>query len=47
MKTPAEFEALCREQLDSPEALSPLPPGDSRVFCGFTELLAESGKIRM
>ena len=40
MKTPAEFENLCREHLDSPEALKPLPPGDSRIFCGFTELLS-------
>lgn len=39
MKTPAEFEALCQEHLDRPERLKPLPPGDSRIFCGFTELL--------
>jgi hypothetical protein len=39
MKTPAEFEALCGEHLDTPEALKPLPPGDSRIFCGFSELL--------
>ena len=39
MKTPAEFEALCRGYLDSPDVLAPLPPQDSRVFCGFGALL--------
>jgi tRNA-dihydrouridine synthase C len=39
MRTPEEFEALSREHLDNPEALKPLPPADSRIFCGFAELL--------
>lgn len=47
MKTPAEFEALCREYLDRPETLDPLPPFDSRVFCGFPDLLAKPAEIRM
>jgi tRNA-dihydrouridine synthase len=47
MKTPDEFESLCREFLDSPEPLTPLPPGDSRVFCGFGELLSGSARNRM
>ena len=39
MKTPAEFESLCREHLDRTDPLQTLPPEDSRVFCGFGELL--------
>lgn len=39
MKTPAEFEQLCRAHLDRPDPLPVLPPPDSRVFCGFSELL--------
>ncbi len=40
MKTPAEFEALCRAHLDSSDPLPSMPPTESRVFCGFSELLA-------
>ena len=47
MKTPAEFEALCREHLDRPDALNPLPPGESRIFCGFEDLLGGSAETRM
>ena len=39
MKTPEEFDRLCREHLDHPETLPPRPPGDSRIFCGFGELI--------
>jgi tRNA-dihydrouridine synthase len=42
MKTPAEFKALCQEHLDRPDALISLPPDDSRIFCGFTNLLTGS-----
>ena len=44
MKTPAEFEALCREHLDRPDSLTPLPPRDSRIFCGFGELLERDAR---
>lgn len=47
MKTPAEFEDLCREHLDSADVLTPLPPCDSHVFCGFTDLLSETGENRL
>ena len=47
MKTPQDFESLCRERLDSSERLKPLPPQDSRIFCGFKELLNESEKLEM
>jgi tRNA-dihydrouridine synthase C len=43
MKTPEEFEALCREHLDRPEVLPPLPPAESRIFCGFGDLLKRDG----
>lgn len=39
MKTPVEFDRLCRAHLDSPDALERLPPQESRIFCGFGELL--------
>ena len=44
MKTPAEFEGLCREHLDRPDSLTPLPPRDSRIFCGFGELLERDAR---
>lgn len=47
MKTPAEFEDLCREYLDRADVLTPLPPGDSYVFCGFADLLSETGENRL
>ena len=39
MKTPEEFHALCHRYLDSDIALPVVPPGDSRIFCGFEKLL--------
>lgn len=39
MKTPEEFEELCRRQLDHDGPLPGLPPVESRIFCGFRELL--------
>jgi tRNA-dihydrouridine synthase len=39
MKTPAEFEALCAQHLDNNELLPFCPPEESRIFCGFRELL--------
>ena len=47
MKTPAEFEALCRDYLDRPDALTSLPPSDSRIFCGFKDLLTKPSEPRM
>ncbi len=44
MKTPAEFDQLCRDCLDSPDPLPVLPPLESRVFCGFGELLTKADK---
>ena len=41
MKTPEEFDQLCHAHLDYAALLPVLPPGESRVFCGFGELLAE------
>jgi tRNA-dihydrouridine synthase len=41
MRTPLEFEQLCREHLDRANLLPILPPGESRVFCGFGELLED------
>ena len=38
MKTPEEFEALCRRHLDHGAPIPGLPPTESRIFCGFTEL---------
>lgn len=39
MKTPAEFEATCAAHLDCNDPLPPLPSPDSRLFCGFGDLL--------
>jgi tRNA-dihydrouridine synthase len=47
MKTPEEFEALCREHLDHSEILSPLPPAESRIFCGFRDLLRQDAAIEL
>jgi len=41
MKTAAEFEELCREHLDNSDPLPALPPQESRIFCGFSDLLAD------
>ena len=40
-KTPDEFFAICRRHLDHDTPLPALPPRDSKLFCGFGELLAE------
>ena len=39
-KTPEEFFAICRRHLDDASPLPDCPPGDSKLFCGFGELLA-------
>jgi tRNA-dihydrouridine synthase C len=39
MKTPEEFHSLCRRHLDHEATLPVLPPEESRIFCGFRELL--------
>ena len=39
MKTPEEFDALCREYLENDLSLPILPPQESRIFCGFSDLL--------
>ena len=39
MKTPEEFEKLLQTYLDFDIVLPKLPPRESRMFCGFTELL--------
>ena len=44
MKTPAEFDQLCHEHLDRPDPLPVMPPSESRIFCGFSELLMEADK---
>jgi tRNA-dihydrouridine synthase C len=42
MKTAEEFDQLCREHLDHPGPLPALPSKESRMFCGFSELLNPS-----
>lgn len=42
MKTPEEFRELCETRLDNPVPLPLLPPEDSRMFCGFGDLLDSS-----
>jgi len=39
-KTQQEFFAICQSFLDSDVALPSLPPEKSKLFCGFTDLLA-------
>ena len=39
MKTQEEFSSLCHRHLDSPEPIDSLPPQESRIFCGFGDLL--------
>lgn len=38
--TPEEFFQICRDHLDHPTPLPPLPPVGSRLFCGFEDLLS-------
>lgn len=40
MKTPAEFQEICRRHLDHPTPLPAQPPQDSKLFCGFEQLTA-------
>lgn len=37
--TPEDFFRICRAHLDHDSPLPALPPGDSKLFCGFTELV--------
>ncbi len=39
MKTPEEFHQLCHRHLDHDTPLQSLPPENSRIFCGFEDLL--------
>ncbi len=39
MKTPEEFDELCRRHLDHDAPLPAHPPSESRIFCGFRDLL--------
>jgi len=38
-KTPEDFHTACRDHLDSPELLPTTPRDDSRLFCGFADLV--------
>lgn len=38
-RTPADFFAICRAHLENDDELEVLPPADSRLFCGFGDLL--------
>jgi tRNA-dihydrouridine synthase len=39
MKTPEDFSAICSGRLDNDEPLPECPPENSRLFCGFRELV--------
>ncbi len=39
MRTPEDFQEVCRRHLDRDGLLPARPPGDSKLFCGFAELL--------
>lgn len=39
MKTPKEFDELCQNYLNHTAPLPALPSSESRIFCGFTDLL--------
>lgn len=41
MKTPEDFQEICRRHLDHDHLLPPKPPVDSKLFCGFEELLGK------
>jgi tRNA-dihydrouridine synthase C len=38
-KTPDDFSRICRHHLDHDAPLPALPPADSKLFCGFGELI--------
>ncbi len=40
MKTPEDFEQVCRHHLDHDSLLPAKPPADSKLFCGFGELVS-------
>jgi tRNA-dihydrouridine synthase C len=39
VRTPAEFHEACQDFLNSPEPVPPLPPSNTKLFCGFESLL--------
>jgi tRNA-dihydrouridine synthase C len=39
MRTEEEFFHLCRSSLDHDAPIPDVPPEQSKLFCGFTELL--------
>ncbi|HVJ44796.1 MAG TPA: tRNA-dihydrouridine synthase family protein [Luteolibacter sp.] len=39
VKTPEEFSAICSAHLENDEPLPVTPPGDSKLFCGFGDLV--------
>lgn len=41
-KTECEFNTICQEHLDSDELLEATPPENSKLFCGFSELVKEA-----
>ncbi len=41
-KTPEDFHSACRDHLDRDDPVPAAPQEDSRVFCGFSELLSAS-----
>jgi tRNA-dihydrouridine synthase len=45
-KTPEDFHSACRDHLDRDEAVPSAPQESSRVFCGFSELLASRAEAR-
>jgi tRNA-dihydrouridine synthase C len=42
MQTEEEFFSLCRTHLNHDEALPDVPPEQSKLFCGFQDLLDSS-----
>ncbi len=40
MKTPEDFQSICRKHLDHPTPLPAKPPLDSKLFCGFAALVS-------
>lgn len=45
MKTPTEFETIFAAHLDRPDPLPSLPCKDSRLFCGFGDLLKAAAPL--
>ncbi len=41
VKTPEEFSAICSAHLDNDEPLPSRPPEESKLFCGFGELMKQ------